>query len=84
MVISCIAGWAGLGVVLILVEALFIGGFFLSFSTAAFLVSLFNYVYPVGFVASLVLFSTLGLILVYPWRILLGHLHKDKTNINDY
>jgi membrane protein implicated in regulation of membrane protease activity len=84
MVISCIAGWAALGVILLLVEALFIGGFFLSFSTAAFLVSAFNYVYSANFIASFVLFSALGLVLVYPWKILLAHLHKDKTNINDY
>lgn len=84
MTISCIAGWAVLGVLLLLMEALFVSGFFLSFATSAFLTSLLVYFCPLNFTVCLLVFSVLGLVLVYPLKIILSRLHNDQTNINDY
>ena len=84
MAISCIAGWAALGVLLLITEALFVGGFFLSFATSAFLTSFLIRFYPLKFTISLLVFSFLGLVLVYPWKIILRKLHKDQSNVNDY
>jgi len=84
MAISWIAGWAVVGVLLLLMEAFFVGGFFLSFASSAFITGILVHCCPLSIVGSLVVFSALGLILIYRWRILLKHLHKDQTNINDY
>jgi membrane protein implicated in regulation of membrane protease activity len=81
---SYIAGWAALGVLLLILEALFVGGFFLSFATSALLMSVVLYFYSVGFIYSLVTFALVGLVLVYPWKVILERLHKNQTNINDY
>jgi membrane protein implicated in regulation of membrane protease activity len=78
--------WAGVGVVLLIVEILMPQGFFLSFAAAGFLLALaaFVGVLPTDWVWQAVLFSALGVGLIVPLRRFLRRFADRTPDINQY
>lgn len=78
--------WALIGVTLLILEVLLIGGFYLSFSAAAFLLSLLIAIglSPDSLMWKGLIFAVLGVALVPLFKLLLRK-HLDKTpDINRY
>jgi membrane protein implicated in regulation of membrane protease activity len=78
--------WALVGIALLIMEVLLIGGFYLSFSAAAFILSLLIGIglAPESLLWKGVIFTVLGVALVPLFKLLLRK-HLDKTpDINRY
>lgn len=78
--------WAAVGVVLLIVEVLLSGGFFISFAAAAFLVALANWLgfAPEALVWNVAITLAIGLLLVPVFRAALRRFADRTPDINRY
>ena len=78
--------WAGVGVALLIVEILMVGGFFLSFAAAAFVVALASWLHVLNAAPlwQLVLFAALGVALTPLSRRLIVRYFDRTPDINQY
>lgn len=76
--------WALLAIVLILAEMLMTSGFFLSFAAAALVVAARVWCYSPSHLWDVLLFATLGVLLIVPFRHLLRRYVDRTKDISEY
>ncbi len=78
--------WAGVGILLLVAEVIFFGGFYLSFAAAAFIMAILVWLdfLPESALWKCAIFAGLGVALVPPLKIWLRQVMDKTPDINRY